>query len=40
MDVSDDMKKNTEADIQNLTDNYVKQIDEKFSVKEKEIMTV
>jgi ribosome recycling factor len=40
LDVSDDMKKNTEADIQNLTDNYVKQIDEKFSVKEKEIMTV
>ncbi|AUC13747.1 ribosome recycling factor [Tenacibaculum sp. SZ-18] len=40
LNVSDDMKKNTEADIQNLTDNYVKQIDEKFSVKEKEIMTV
>lgn len=40
LDVSDDMKKNTEADIQNLTDNYVKQIDEKFAVKEKEIMTV
>ncbi|MFY7670320.1 ribosome recycling factor [Tenacibaculum sp. MEBiC06402] len=40
LDVSDDMKKNTEADIQNLTDNYVKQIDEKYTVKEKEIMTV
>jgi ribosome recycling factor len=40
LDVSDDMKKNTEAEIQDLTDSYVKQIDEKYSVKEKEIMTV
>ena len=40
IDASDDMKKNTEADIQTLTDNYIKQIDEKLSVKEKEIMTV
>ena len=39
-DVSDDMKKNAEADIQNLTDNFVKEIDEKYVVKEKEIMTV
>ncbi|WP_299011099.1 ribosome recycling factor [uncultured Tenacibaculum sp.] len=40
LDVSDDMKKNAEADIQNLTDNFVKEIDDKFLVKEKEIMTV
>ncbi|RKF04229.1 ribosome recycling factor [Tenacibaculum lutimaris] len=40
LDVSDDMKKNAEADIQNLTDNFIKEIDEKFVVKEKEIMTV
>ena len=40
LDISDDMKKNAEADIQKLTDNYVKEIDEKFVVKEKEIMTV
>ena len=40
LDVSDDMKKNTEADVQTLTDNYVKEIDEKLAVKEKEIMTV
>ncbi len=40
LDVSDDMKKNTEGDIQNLTNSFVKQIDEKLSVKEKEIMTV
>ncbi len=39
-DISDDMKKNAEADIQALTDSFVKNIDEKFSVKEKEIMTV
>ncbi len=40
LDVSDDMKKNSEADIQTLTDKYVKEIDSLFSVKEKEIMTV
>ena len=40
LDVSDDMKKIAEADIQKLTDDYVKEIDEKFVVKEKEIMTV
>ncbi|SNR14351.1 ribosome recycling factor [Tenacibaculum jejuense] len=40
VDVSDDMKKNAEADVQTLTDSYVKQIDEKLAVKEKEIMTV
>ena len=39
-DVSDDLKKNSEADIQNLTDSYSKSIDEKVAVKEKEIMTV
>jgi len=40
LDASDDMKKNAEADVQTLTDNYVKEIDEKLAVKEKEIMTV
>ncbi|GFE03443.1 ribosome-recycling factor [Alteromonas sp. KUL156] len=40
VDISDDMKKNAEADVQKLTDNYVKIIDEKYTVKEKEIMTV
>lgn len=40
LDVSDDLKKNTEADIQTLTDKYVKLIDEKLVVKEKEILTV
>lgn len=40
LDISDDLKKNTEADIQELTDSYVKKSDDLFAVKEKEIMTV
>lgn len=40
VDTSDDMKKNAETDVQNLTDKFVKEIDDKYSVKEKEIMTV
>ncbi|APG66166.1 ribosome recycling factor [Tenacibaculum todarodis] len=39
-DISDDMKKVAESDIQNLTDTFVKDTEEKLSVKEKEIMTV
>ena len=39
-DIADDMKKDTEAIVQKLTDSFVKEIDETFSVKEKEIMTV
>ena len=39
-DISDDMKKDSEATIQNLTDSFVKDIDNKYTVKEKEIMTV
>lgn len=40
LDVSEDLKKNTEADIQNLTDSFVKKTDEIYDMKEKEIMTV
>ncbi|NVK52217.1 MAG: ribosome recycling factor [Flavobacteriaceae bacterium] len=40
LDISDDMKKNTEMDVQILTDNFVAKVDELFAVKEKEIMTV
>ena len=40
VDISDDMKKIAEDDVQKLTDAFVKNIDDKFSVKEKEIMTV
>lgn len=39
-DVSDDLKKNAEIDVQQMTDTYVKTIDDTFSAKEKEIMTV
>jgi ribosome recycling factor len=39
-DISDDLKKDSESDVQKLTDTYVKEIDDKLSVKEKEIMTV
>jgi ribosome recycling factor len=39
-DISDDLKKDSEADVQKLTDSFVKTIEETLSVKEKEIMTV
>ncbi|MFD1616052.1 ribosome recycling factor [Gelatiniphilus marinus] len=38
--ISEDLKKNAEIDIQQITDTYVKKIDEVFENKEKEIMTV
>ncbi len=37
---SEDLQKNAEQDIQDLTDSYVKQIDQILAAKEKEIMTV
>ena len=40
MDISDDLKKDSELDVQNLTDSFVKVIEEKLAIKEKEIMTV
>lgn len=40
VDVSEDMIKDAETSVQNLTDQFVKEIDEKYAVKEKEIMTV
>ncbi len=40
LDVSDDLKSNSEDTIQELTDKYVKIIDEIYLLKEKEIMTV
>ncbi|WP_053990867.1 ribosome recycling factor [Mangrovimonas sp. TPBH4] len=39
-DVSEDLQKNGEIDVQEITDKYVKKIDELLAVKEKEIMTV
>ena len=38
--VSEDLQKNAEIDIQNMTDKYVAKIDQIFENKEKEIMTV
>ena len=40
VDVSEDFKKNSEIDVQELTDSYVKKIDKILDVKESEIMTV
>ena len=39
-DVSEDLKKNAEIDVQQLTDTYVKKVDELYDNKEREIMTV
>ena len=39
-DLSKDLQKNAEIDIQGLTDNYIKKVDNVFSSKEKEILTV
>jgi ribosome recycling factor len=38
--ISEDLQKNAEKDVQDLTDTYTKNIDDIFAVKEKEIMTV
>ncbi|MEH6537088.1 MAG: ribosome recycling factor [Psychroserpens sp.] len=39
-DASEDQQKNAEIDVQQMTDKYVKKIDDIYDVKEKEIMTV
>ena len=39
-EASEDIQKNYEIDIQNLTDQYIKNVDGIFSIKEKEILTV
>jgi ribosome recycling factor len=39
-EASEDIQKNYEIDIQNLTDQYIKNVDEIFSIIEKEILTV
>ena len=40
LDISEDLKKNLEIDIQNMTDNHINKIDAILAHKEKEIMTV
>ena len=37
---SEDLKANTEIDIQVMTDNYIKKVDAIYALKEQEIMTV
>lgn len=39
-EASEDIQKNYEIDVQELTDQYIKKIDEIFNLKEKEILTV
>ena len=39
-DISEDVKSNAEVDVQDLTNKYISKIDDIFSAKEKEIMTV
>ena len=39
-DVSEDVQKNYEIDIQNLTDQYINKANEIFNIKEKEILTI
>lgn len=40
LDISEDLQKNAELDVQNLTDSHVKKADDLFAIKDKEIMTV
>jgi ribosome recycling factor len=40
LEISEDLKKDLEDDIQEMTNAHIKKIDEMFAVKEKEIMTV
>ena len=40
LEISEDLKSNNEIDIQELTDKYIKIIDDMFSSKEKDILTV
>lgn len=40
LDISEDMLNNSEQDVQDLTDKYIKKVDALYVVKEKEIMTV
>ena len=40
LEISEDLKSNNEIDIQELTDKYIKMIDDMFSSKEKDILTV
>ena len=40
LEISDDFKSNLEIDTQELTDKYIKKVDEMYSLKEKDILTL
>ena len=40
LEISDDMKSNLEVDSQDLTDKYINKVEEMFTSKEKDILTV
>lgn len=40
LEISDDLKSNLEIDAQDLTDKYIKKVDEMYSIKEKDILTL
>ena len=40
LEISDDLKSNLEVDSQDMTDKYIKKVDEMFSTKEKDILTL
>lgn len=40
LEISEDHAKNTEADVQELTNSYIKKVDDILVIKEKEIMTI
>jgi ribosome recycling factor len=40
LEISDDLKSNLEIDTQELTDEYIKKVDEMYSLKEKDILTL
>ena len=40
LDISEDFKSNLEIDSQDLTDKYIKKVDEMFTLKEKDILTL
>jgi len=40
LDISEDLLKNTEQDVQDLTDEYIRKVDDLYIIKEKEIMKV
>ena len=40
LEISDDLKSNLEVDSQELTDKYINKVEEMFTSKEKDILTV